>query len=277
MTAHPDILDRKDGLRTPLAGSLLFHVCVFGGLILAGWLSTAKTEQWGFQNAINGGSVSVTPVGIPLPRRSPRVNPVATDSESNVPAEPVKEKTTKREKTIAEDEDAIPLKSKRTKKQTKERVSATERVSTKEPVRSSRRYTPEQEHKPNQIHSSVPQAVSSPMYSGPPGMTGIGIANSNPFGNRFGAYADMLRRRVSEKWRTTDVDPRITTAPAAVVTFEILRDGKVRNIQLKEQSGILPLDYSAQRAVKEAAPFEPLPREYERDSAIIELSFHLKR
>ena len=35
MTAHPDILERKDGLRTPFAGSLLFHVSVFGGLILA--------------------------------------------------------------------------------------------------------------------------------------------------------------------------------------------------------------------------------------------------
>ena len=264
MTAHPDILDRKDGLRTPLAGSLLFHVCVFGGLILAGWLSTAKTEQWGYQNALNGGSVSVTPVGIPLPRRSLKVNPVATDSESNVPAEQVKEKTTKREKAEAEDEDAIPLKSKRSKKQAKERVPATHR------------YVPQRDYKPNQIYSSVPQAVSSPMYSGTPGPR-IGIGTDNPFGNRFGAYADMLRRRVSEKWRTTDVDPRITTAPAAVVTFEILRNGTIRNVQLKEQSGVSPLDYSAQRAVLEAAPFEPLPREYERDSAIIELSFHLKR
>ena len=83
MTAHPDILERKDGLRTPFAGSLLFHVSVFAGLILAGWMTTTKTEVWGDQNALSGGSVSVTPVGIPLPRTSARVNPVANDSESS--------------------------------------------------------------------------------------------------------------------------------------------------------------------------------------------------
>ena len=264
MTAHPDILERKDGLRTPFVGSLLFHVSVFGGLIVAGWVTTTRTEIWGYQNALNGGSVSVTPVGIPLPRTSPRVNQVASDSESNVPSEPVKEKTAKREKAVPDDEDAIPLKSKRSKQRNKERVSE------------SRRYVPKQEYKSNQVYSSVPQAVSSPLYSGTPG-TEIGISDGNPFGNRFGAYADMLRRRVSEKWRTSDVDPRITAAPAAVVTFEILRNGTIRNVQLKERSGVLPLDYSAQRAVQEAAPFAPLPREYERDSAVIELSFHLKR
>jgi protein TonB len=264
LTAHPDILERKDGLRTSFAGSLLFHVSVFGGLVAASLVSTTKTEHWGYENALNGGSVSVTPVGIPLPRTSPRVNPVATDSDSNVPVEPVKEKKAKREKVVPDDEDAIPLKSKKSKKHTKER--------TYEP----HHYVPKEVYKSNQVYSTVPQAVSSPLYSGTPG-TGIGIGNGNPFGNRFGAYADMLRRRISEKWRTNEIDPRIKTSPPAVVTFEILRNGTIRNVTIKERSGILPLDYSAMRAVQEAAPFEPLPREYERDSAVIELSFHLKR
>ena len=246
-------------------GSLLFHVSVFGGLLGASWITTTHTEQWGYQNALNGGSVSVTPVGIPLPRTSARVNPVASDSESNVPQEPVKEKPAKREKAVVDDPDAISLKSKKSKKRTKERFS--------EPLR---HYVPKEIYKSNQVYSTVPQAVSSNIYSGTPG-TGIGIGNGNPFGNRFGAYAELLQRRVSEKWRTNDIDPRIKTSPPAVVTFEIMRNGSIRNVQLKERSGVLPLDYSAQRAVQEAAPFEPLPREYERDSAVIELSFHLKR
>lgn len=264
MTAHPDILERKDGLRTSFVGSLLFHVSVFGALIGASLISTTHSEKWGYQNALNGGSVSVTPVGIPLPRTTARVNPVASDSESDVPPEPVKEKRAKREKVERDDPDAISLKSKRSKKKTKERPAETSR------------YIPKEVYKSNQVYSTIPQAVSSPLYSGTPG-TGIGIGNGNPFGNRFGAYADMLRRRISEKWRTNEIDPRIKTSPPAVVMFEIMRNGTIRNVQLKERSGILPLDYSAQRAVQEAAPFEPLPREYERDSAVIELSFHLKR
>ena len=276
MTAHPDILDRKDGLRTPFVGSLLFHVSVFGGLITASLATTTKTEHWGYENALNGGSVSVTPSGIPLPRPSARVNPVASDSESNVPVEPVKEKKVRREKAVLDDPDAIPLKSKKSKKRTKERVSDADRSYDRGRALETSHYVPKEIYKSNQVYSTVPQAVSSPLYSGTPG-TGIGIGNGNPFGNRFGAYADMLRRRISEKWRTNEIDPRIKTSPPAVVTFEILRNGTIRNVQLKERSGILPLDYSAQRAVQEAAPFEPLPREYERDSAVIELSFHLKR
>jgi len=265
LTAHPDILERKDGLRTPLAVALLFHAAVFGGLVALGYLSTQRSEVWGYQNALEGGSVSVTPVGIPLPRTSALLNPVANDSDSNVPMEPVQEKPAKREKVVRDDDDGVPLKSKKNKKRSKDRTSEV-----------AHRYTPKQDYKSNQVYSNVPQAVSSPIYQGTPG-TGIGISNSNPFGNRFGAYADMLRRRISEKWKTSEIDPRITTAPVAVVTFELLRNGTVRNVQLKERSGVLPLDYSAQRAIQEAAPFEPLPREYERDMAVIELSFHLKR
>jgi outer membrane biosynthesis protein TonB len=42
-------------------------------------------------------------------------------------------------------------------------------------------------------------------------------------------------------------------------------------------SGNRTLDYSAQRAITEAAPFPPLPQGYERDSAQIEFWFVLKR
>jgi TonB family protein len=44
-----------------------------------------------------------------------------------------------------------------------------------------------------------------------------------------------------------------------------------------QRSGNPTLDYSAQRAVLEAAPFPPLPAGFERDSARVEINFELKR
>ena len=86
-----------------------------------------------------------------------------------------------------------------------------------------------------------------------------------------------MRQRVAEKWRTAELDPRLESAPAAVVTFEILRSGAIRNVRVVQSSGNLALDYSAQRAIREASPFPELPRAFERDSANIEFWFQLKR
>ena len=44
-----------------------------------------------------------------------------------------------------------------------------------------------------------------------------------------------------------------------------------------QSSGSVALDYSAQRAITEAAPFEPLPAAYDGSSATIEFWFQLKR
>jgi protein TonB len=82
---------------------------------------------------------------------------------------------------------------------------------------------------------------------------------------------------VAQKWRTDDVDPRVQTAPPVIVTFDILNSGQIRNVRILQASGNRVLDYSAQRAVYDAAPFPPLPQGFERDTAQIEFWFQLKR
>ena len=67
------------------------------------------------------------------------------------------------------------------------------------------------------------------------------------------------------------------TAPVVIVTFDILRNGSVRNQQIAQRSGNNTLDYSALRAVLDAAPFPPLPPEYDRSEANVELHFQLQR
>jgi periplasmic protein TonB len=109
------------------------------------------------------------------------------------------------------------------------------------------------------------------------GSGGVGVGQGSPFGNRFGNYVMILRQRVAEKWHTADVDPRIHTLPPAIVTFDLLRDGSVRNVRLAQGSGNPAVDYSAQRAIYDASPFPPLPATYERNDATIEFWFELRR
>jgi protein TonB len=103
------------------------------------------------------------------------------------------------------------------------------------------------------------------------------MSQGGAFGNRFGYYRDLLEQMVGRKWRTNDVDPRILRANPVVVTFLIRRDGSVSGIRLENSSGNKALDFSAQRAIQEAAPFPPLPAGYERNDARIEFWFQLNR
>ena len=96
-------------------------------------------------------------------------------------------------------------------------------------------------------------------------------------GNRFPGYAKQIEELVAQKWRTGDVEARIQTAPPTIVTFDLMRAGTARNIQVLQRSGIPTLDFSAQRAVLEASPFPPIPPGYDRDSVQVEFSFELKR
>jgi TonB family protein len=73
------------------------------------------------------------------------------------------------------------------------------------------------------------------------------------------------------------VDARIQTAPIVIATFDLMRDGSVKNLQLLQRSGISSLDSSVQRAILDASPFPPIPPGFDRDSAKVEFQFELKR
>ena len=114
-------------------------------------------------------------------------------------------------------------------------------------------------------------------FSSRAGGGNVGIGPNSPLGNRFGWYTDLLRQKVGERWKTDDIDLSIKTSPPAIVSFEIMRDGSIKNIRLVQRSGVNALDYSGQRAIKEAAPFPPLPALFEKDSVTVEFQFELKR
>lgn len=247
-------------LSKPLAGSLLFHVGLFSLIAFAGYLHILSDRNK--LGDINAGSPSfgeVTAVNtIPLPRRDARPNPVANDTPVDLP----QPKPQPREKP-REDPNAIPLKSKREQKKELERERQAREILQKyrqEPLRD------------NQATTRNGPALSSPMM-GVQGNGGVGIANNNPFGYRFGAYAGQLQRLVAAKWQAQGVN--IHTSAPAVVTVEIQRDGSFRVLTISNSSGNYAVDTAGRRALLEVGRFPPLPPDFDRSSAVVDFSFRV--
>ena len=104
-----------------------------------------------------------------------------------------------------------------------------------------------------------------------------GSGNNSPFGTQFGWYANLLCEQGGAALADQRVDPRNSRKPA-VVTFTIRRDGSVTGtVRASTQAAaIATLDISAQRAILDAAPFPPLPPQFPRSEAEVELRFSLK-
>jgi TonB family protein len=59
----------------------------------------------------------------------------------------------------------------------------------------------------------------------------------------------------------------------AVVKFTIVRDGKVKDLQLVLSAGDQALDNAAQAAIKVSSPLPPLPEGFKGDQIVLQLSF----
>lgn len=263
MTAHVDILDARESWRKPFLLSAALHCGLVAAIALAGFAGNRPREQWGSPNSLGGASVGITPVSqIPLPARGGPVNPLANDTESRVPEPPPSKQQSRRQ--AARDAAAIALKSKSLPKRPSRNDTTTQRSSLKPP------------ESPGQIYSSTGRALASPLV-GQTGAGGVGMGQGGTFGSKFGSYKSILEQKVGSKWRTDDVDSRLQTAPAVIVTFTIRRDGSVSDVRTEQSSGNNALDYAAQRAIYEAAPFPPLPAAYDRNDARVEFWFQLTR
>jgi len=266
MSAH-DILDEPERLRGALVGSIALHggiIAAFVGLTVLHPLG--KVEHWGEENGGRFGSVAVNAVpSIPLPSRSSTPNPVANDTESQVPQAPSKKP---QPKVQAPDPNAIALKSK----------TAKQKLIPHELAPRPNQWADKQQYRPNQVYSSAGQAASSPLYQ-MQGGGGVGVGTNSPFGTRFGYYANLLRGKVEGAWKTNDVNPRIQTAPPVTIQFTIRKDGSLSPglPRITQSSGDGNLDRSAQRAVLDAAPFPPLPAGFDRSEATVDLTFVLRR
>ena len=86
-------------------------------------------------------------------------------------------------------------------------------------------------------------------------------------------YLQILTDKISAAWFTSLVDPGVRGTHTVTIFFKIQRDGRVSDLKVEEASDIRSLDLSALRAISTAAPFPPLPEEYDQDFLGIHLIF----
>jgi TonB family protein len=260
-----DTLDTPERLGKPFAASLTLHAAVVGALLATSLIRGGATAHWGDLDS-GGGAVGIkTTASIPMIARQGQQNPLANDTESQVPKPPPEPKAVPKVKEP--EPDAIPIKG---------RVPPKKAAKQQKVWTVTERYKHYTETKPNQLYSTAGGALTSPMM-GTPGSGGVGLGKGSPFGDRFGAYASVLQQRLAEKWNTQDVDPRLHTAPPVVVNFRILKDGTIKDIRVTGSSGNIALDRSAERAVYDVGKVDPLPAGFDRNEAAVEYSFVLSR
>jgi protein TonB len=264
ISSHGDILDRPDPLAKPFWTSLTLHFLILGALVSGALISKSHLDM-GSPTGGGMGGMLVNPVAsIPMPNRGGPENPVANDTQSQVPTPPTpKEKVKPIPKVKAPLPDAVPIKSNRAQVKTQADVK---------PQTQPNKYRDQQKDSVSQLYTPGGQRTSSPMYQ-MPGGGGVGIGDSSPFGTQFGYYANIIRDNIARNWRPVSAG-RTAAAPSVVVTFTIQRDGSVTNVKTSRSSGIQTMDNSAERAVMDAH-LPALPHDFPRDRADVEMKFEL--
>jgi periplasmic protein TonB len=127
---------------------------------------------------------------------------------------------------------------------------------------------------------TVPVSTST-FTMGNTGATSAGLVLGGPgqgdFGSRFSWYVEAVQRRVSSNWLQSAIDPSVGYAPRVVLTFTILRNGTVTNVQITQSSNVPSVDTSAVRAVEASSPLQPLPPAYSGSNVNVEFYFDYHR
>jgi TonB family protein len=258
VTAHPDILNQPERVGRAFWAAVGLHGAIVGGFVASNWLAE-HTDTFGAKDA-GGAAVGIETVNaIPLPSHGPE-NHLATDTESEVPQKPTKAV----EKVKAPPPDAVPIKAKTPKKSLAETASEQSHLTKFKQV------------DPYQMTSKSAPALSSQSFA----MTGSGRIAMGPrttLGTNYAAYGAQIQQLIATHWHTETIDQTIRSAPVVMVTFEIMRDGSVRNLNILQGSSIPPLDASVERAILDSNPLPPLPSGFPHDSVLIDSSFELKR
>jgi periplasmic protein TonB len=100
---------------------------------------------------------------------------------------------------------------------------------------------------------------------GPPGP---GVPNGTGTGGDW--YLAGVQQKIWMQWNQ-QIKAGFTQTVG--VTFVILPDGSVTGVRVTQPSGASLLDMAAQRAILNAAPFGPLPREYGQNPRTIQALF----
>ncbi len=87
----------------------------------------------------------------------------------------------------------------------------------------------------------------------------------------YDAFIARMRQKIAAAWQVPagiEGIERLT-----VVYFRVHHDGNITHVAVEKSSGVFLFDQSCQRAVIQAAPFPPLPREYDDEYVGVHFSF----
>jgi periplasmic protein TonB len=251
-----------ENFKRPMTLSIAFHAAL-GVLMVVSTVYSHRGENWGGPGgAITVGLVGSVP-GVPLPKPDVEsASRVVDESKGLYKSEP--------QPKASPPTDATPIPK-------FERNKPPKYVT--RPSRTLENPTPPPSNAVPYGGGGAPTVpyTSFSMGSGTQGGMGFSGAGGGNFGSKFPWYVEAVQRRVSSNWLQTTVDPSIGTAPRAVLTFDILRDGSVANIQVMRSSGNNSVDTSAVRAIRASSPLERLPGEYSGSKVSVEFWFDFHR
>jgi len=255
---------RRERLGGTLAASAVMHVLLF--LILVGYTTLGSSfgggwgKNWGSGGSTRIGAVASLP-GVPLP--APMLtthNTLATDNPGLHQTEPPP-KAEPEPKAVQ-----IPKFKESVKPEKAERIN-----------------THIQKEKPVYAENAVPYGLGgqpsmsyTQIVSGA-GEGGLSFGEGGDFGERYGWYVASVRNRISGNWLLSTISPSILTAPRLYMTFTILRDGTVTNVEITQSSGLPEVDRSALRAVLASNPLPALPSDYAGNRVKVNLYFDFRR
>lgn len=254
----------SENLKAPLSLAIGLHAALIGFMVFSG-IYTHSGENWGS----SGGSITVGVVGnvpaIPLPHPDVSTQSrVVDESKGLYKAEPPK--------IAPPPPDALPIPKFKALKPPPKYVTR--------PSKILENPTPPP---PNAVPyggggaPNIPTtsfAMGSGTAQGGLSFNGVG---GGDFGSRFSWYVEAVQRRISSNWLQSTVDPSVSTAPRVIVTFTILRNGGVTNVQITRSSNNYSVDTSAVRAVKESSPLQALPPGYSGSNVNVEFWFDFHR
>ncbi|PYU32351.1 MAG: hypothetical protein DMG31_10825 [Acidobacteria bacterium] len=258
----------EPGLKGPLFWSLILHSLLFGSLAVSTIMSH-RGDLWGGPGG--GGAVSVKLVGgltgVPLPRpETVTENRVVDETKGLYKSEP----KPKPPKEIPKDATPIP-------KFTKEKQP----YYVTRPSKTLEDPTPPPENAVPYGQGGSPSVPYSQFGMGAGAATSAGMQFGGPggsdFAGRFSWYVTAVTNRVSSNWQQFTIDRSLTFSPRAVISFDILRNGTVTNVQILQSSGNRSVDDSGVRAIQGSNPMQPLPNEYSGNKVSVEFWFDFRR
>jgi periplasmic protein TonB len=262
-------------LKAPMGYSIAFHVCLFGALTLSA-IFARQGATWG--GAGGQGTINVNLVGnvpaIPLPKPDVATNSRVVDNTKGLYQTEVQPKDIPAPQPKAppppDDSKAIYL-PKFDKYKQPEYLGKSSKVLPNP--------TPPPKNAIPYGNGGSPQIPTSNFAVTQNTKGGMGVTGSTggSFGSQFPWYVEAVQRRVSSNWLEATVDPSISFAPRCTITFTILRDGTVTNIQVTQSSGNQSVDMSGVRAIQSSSPLDHLPSEYGGSSVNVEFWFDFHR